>query len=728
MENKADNPSVADTTGGEPPAPEQESRAAGQFACLARSARASASAGNLEDALAQIADAALEGLGWDSASVHIFDAGGNLVLALVRGMSASPNLAGDPHRRSADLMKRLLKVERPMFLESVSDTDAAALGIGVEHPARVAVAPILVGEQPCGILAVGTRDSSLTHPDGLPFLAALAAQSGEAIAHCSLRASYQQVRAGLEAAQEISKTATESLDSIQALDSILLSIRGIMQATACAVYEATDGQKRLRCVASLNVPQQLIQAVEAHGAGIPLRSVMKAGAFSDPSKPGGYVSDPRVAQAALSGRMRGALILPTSVGGQVYGALAVYDAKPRDWTETETRMAHLLSTIVVGAIGRARSYESVVQSASRLQELHRVSVRLMESGETKQVAFTATELGRHLLKADVVAIQTYAPRYQVLQLASIHPPDAECAPAVSTLDRGVFGKAVQEMRTLVKPLRLVRADFDGFVAALPLKSQDHLIGVLAVFRKAENGTFARDEIGFMELFAAIVATAMHNAQLMGRSEELGILTERTRIATEMHDSVGDNLAALLMKAELAQSALDTDPGRAHRELDWMIATLQQSIVDMRRILRALRPVELERKGLLASIRKAVDDFTHSCGIPVNLRLGDSVPSLGRKADYALYRAVNECLNNVRKHAGASTVTVALKTESERFRLIVEDNGRGFDPSGSASRQGMGLQGLRENAVAAGGELEIVSAPGDGTRITISFPIHESAGR
>jgi two-component system sensor histidine kinase DegS len=278
------------------------------------------------------------------------------------------------------------------------------------------------------------------------------------------------------------------------------------------------------------------------------------------------------------------------------------------------------------------------------------------------------------------------------------------------------------MRTLVQPLRLARADFDGFAAAVPLRSQDELIGVLVAFRSAAKGAFDRDDLEFMELFASIVATSMQNARMLGRSEELGMLTERTRIATEMHDSVGDNLAALLMKAELAQVALDSDPQRARTELDWILSTLRTSIVEMRRILRALKPVDLQKMGLVDAIRKIADDYTHNCGIPVVLQASDGIPSLGQKAEYVLYRAVNESLNNARKHSGASSVKVSLQADSKGLVLTVEDNGCGFSPADADQKRGLGLSGLRDSTEAAGGKLEIVSAPQRGTRVSVRFPV------
>jgi signal transduction histidine kinase len=699
-------------------APEEGDRAMRRFSCLARSASCIASADTLKHALAAIVDAVLDGLGWDTASVYLRDGNGNLTAQDLDSPAAAL-------QSNASLIQQVLTSEAPLLLETLSIADAEALGMAGDSFVRAAVAPIRAHGETLGILVTATRGSPPPQPDDALFLAAVAAQAGDAMAYHALWGLHERMRTELEAAHQVSLRASASLDVGEALDSALAAVQRVLGVAACAIYEAAD-QGRLRCTASRNLPQALIQTFEEYSAHGPAHTAMATGIAAIFNAPEDYSGAPQVVQTALAMNVQSALVLPVYVSGEPYGVLSLYDSKPRAWSESDIRVGQLLANTIAGALSRARSYANIVQSAAHLRELHLVSVRLLESGEPERVALVATECGRGLLKADVVAIQAYDRRYQMLKLISAHPPDTECVPVVVPVGRGVSGKAVAEMRTIVRPLRLARAAFNGFVVAVPLKSQDEVIGVLTAFRSGEKGAFHPEEIEFVELLAAIVATAMHNAQLTGRSEELGILTERTRIATEMHDSVGDNLAALLMKAELAQSVLDSDTERARRELNWITTTLQQSIIEMRRILRALRPVELEQMGLLAAIRKIADDYTHNCGIVITLRTGDGMPNLGRRAEYALYRAVNECLNNVRKYAGATSVTLSFRTDSRQFRLTLEDNGRGFDPAGDTQSHGMGLHGLRESIHAAGGELEIASTPGMGTCVTVSFPIQGAA--
>jgi len=298
---------------------------------------------------------------------------------------------------------------------------------------------------------------------------------------------------------------------------------------------------------------------------------------------------------------------------------------------------------------------------------------------------------------------------------------AEHFPLAVPAGRGVWGKAASEQKPVARSLRLARVGFYGFAAAVPLRTQDELIGVFTALRSAEKGAFGEDDLELLGLFANLVAAAIQKARLLSRSEELGILKERNRVATEMHDSVGGDLSAILVKAQLARTFLESDPARAAVEMDWIIAALQRSITQLRRVLHALKPVELEEQGFLPALRRLLETQADQYGIAVALDATEPFPRLGPRVEGLLYRAVSECLNNIRKHAATASARVSLQAEAHRVALVVEDDGKGFDPGAAALSRGMGLRTLRESVQAAGGDMSIASAPGEGARITVSLP-------
>jgi signal transduction histidine kinase len=287
------------------------------------------------------------------------------------------------------------------------------------------------------------------------------------------------------------------------------------------------------------------------------------------------------------------------------------------------------------------------------------------------------------------------------------------------------GKVLRDSTSISRPLRLAQAGFDGYAAATPLTSHEELVGVLSAYRDGHRGPFSDEDVEFMELFASIIAAAMHNPRLFARSEELGITRERNRIAREMHDTLGSEMASLLRKVELAEVSLDQNPQRARAELKEVGSGLQNAISELRRVLAALRPLELEKDGLLASTRRLVRDFENQTSVPVTFHVEGSLPPLNPRVEMTLFRVLQECATNIHKHAQASAVSVTLQADGKQLSLTVEDNGQGFDTSNLEASGGMGLKNIRNRVETAGGTLDVASAPEKGTRVTATLPISQA---
>jgi PAS domain S-box-containing protein len=199
--------------------------------------------------------------------------------------------------------------------------------------------------------------------------------------------------------------------------------------------------------------------------------------------------------------------------------------------------------------------------------------------------------------------------------------------------------------------------------------------------------------------------------------------ERLRIARELHDDTAQRLAALLVRLRVARGA----PSGEKRER--LLDEVHQEIVDaadaVRRIARGLRPPSLDEVGLEAAIRSLARAIHEAHALPIEI---ESVPEregsrLKPDAELALYRIVQEALSNVVRHAGASRVRVVLERRDERTIVVVEDDGRGFDPRGEADPggRGLGLVGMAERARYLGGRVGIESERGQGTRVTVEVP-------
>jgi PAS domain S-box-containing protein len=214
--------------------------------------------------------------------------------------------------------------------------------------------------------------------------------------------------------------------------------------------------------------------------------------------------------------------------------------------------------------------------------------------------------------------------------------------------------------------------------------------------------------------------------------------ERRRVARDLHDSVCQLLSSVrfrLQGLEGKLAALDAGP---LEELAQISGYIGKALDETRRISRNLRPSELDELGLAAALRLLAGDFAEHTGITCELACPELPATLEQGIELALYRIVQEALNNVEKHAQASRVAVDVSLRPGQLTACVRDDGRGFllgagngtESAGAARPGGFGLVSMRERAALIGGTVRLVSAPGRGTEVRADIPLSErsEAGR
>jgi PAS domain S-box-containing protein len=200
--------------------------------------------------------------------------------------------------------------------------------------------------------------------------------------------------------------------------------------------------------------------------------------------------------------------------------------------------------------------------------------------------------------------------------------------------------------------------------------------------------------------------------------------ERTRIARELHDELGQALTALRIDLGWLRSKSSSLGEAAGERVAAALSVVEQSIVSLRRISEDLRPAMLDSLGLAAAIEHHVSQFSQRTGIPCRLSMNREEFDLERNLATAVFRIVQEALTNIARHAEASEASVRIEETDDGIRLEVQDNGRGF--AAASDKKTFGLLGMRERATMLGGILEIDSQPGQGTRITGWLPLREEA--
>ena len=205
-----------------------------------------------------------------------------------------------------------------------------------------------------------------------------------------------------------------------------------------------------------------------------------------------------------------------------------------------------------------------------------------------------------------------------------------------------------------------------------------------------------------------------------RVEELTIMEERNRMAREMHDTVGHRLTVSAVQLEAAQRLIAKDPGRAEQIVVTVREQIGEALDELRQTVAALRaPVE-EDLCLDVSLQRLAEQFRQGTGLSVELEIPDELPELPPQHRRALYRAAQESLTNVQRHASASNVWMQLQRQDEAIVLYVSDDGVGILPKLEVA--GFGLKGLQERAAQLGGDFHLTPRPGGGTQATFFVPL------
>ncbi|MER5458297.1 sensor histidine kinase [Micromonospora sp. NPDC002389] len=241
-----------------------------------------------------------------------------------------------------------------------------------------------------------------------------------------------------------------------------------------------------------------------------------------------------------------------------------------------------------------------------------------------------------------------------------------------------------------------------------------VLGVWAQHTVAESGRRA-------ELIAQLEQT---RAELAEVSHRAGVAAERQRLAADIHDTVAQGLSSVVMLVQAADADLDRDPDQARRHLDLARQTARENLLDVRTLVAALTPTQIDGSPLEQALHRLTDRFTRETGVPVtctaDLTTGRTP---GTAVEVVLLRAAQEALTNVRRHADATAVAVLLHGDDDRVTLEIGDDGAGFDPADAypADDGGYGLTGLRTRVEQVDGTVVVRSAPGEGTTIRVEVP-------
>jgi len=274
-----------------------------------------------------------------------------------------------------------------------------------------------------------------------------------------------------------------------------------------------------------------------------------------------------------------------------------------------------------------------------------------------------------------------------------------------------FGTATLEMLTIGIFTNLPQNAFSAFFIITTIRTVSFL--VVGIFISQIMTRFRAQQLSLQQANVQLI----HYASTL---ENLTVSRERNRIARELHDTLAHTLSGLSVTLETVKAYWDVDSDQARTLLNKALETTRTGVEETRRALKSLRASPLEDLGLRLAIQKMAESATTRSKLDLELALPDPMPNLAPDVEQCIYRIAQEAVENVAHHANAKKVSVKLENVSTVLKLIVQDDGMGFDPRDKARTGHFGLVGMKERAELSGGKLAIDSQKGKGTKVVLEI--------
>jgi signal transduction histidine kinase len=259
------------------------------------------------------------------------------------------------------------------------------------------------------------------------------------------------------------------------------------------------------------------------------------------------------------------------------------------------------------------------------------------------------------------------------------------------------------------------------VAYLPLKSAESPLGVMSVATRSDKPLDERS-VKFLGAVGTWAGLAIENGRLHANARRLAILEERDRIGMDLHDGIIQSVYGVGLSLENALHTVDEDPALSKVRISEAIGGLNQAIRDIRAYILDLRPRQMGNDGLMSGLRRLATEYRANTFAEIALTGPEvGLEHLPQINALVLFHVCQEALANAAKHAGAKHVGVNVWTTDERIVLEVHDDGKGFAVEKMSTTIGHGLSNMQSRAHAVGGDVDISSAPGEGTNVLAWVP-------
>jgi len=435
--------------------------------------------------------------------------------------------------------------------------------------------------------------------------------------------------------------------------------------------------------------------------------------------------------------MRSLLGLPVVSRGRTIGNLYLADKEGgAPFSPEDAERLRLLATQAAIAIENAELYENERRRAEEWKTLFELGEEVTAGPDLQALLDSIVERARLLLRAEVAVLMLLDTDGQGLRLAA-HSGirDGGLRKARSLRDHSLQGLVVETGKPVVvvdyhsdprlrhRPALLVEEEGLVSMISVPFSARGKTLGTLTVGNR-QRTAFGERQAELLAAFANWAAVAVETSELHNRVKSLALLEERERIGMDLHDGVIQSIYAVGLMLEDAAERLDEDPSIAKEAMDRAIDGLNRVIRDIRNYIFDLRPQIAATGDLRRALSELVEEMRVNFLLRASFEVDGDLPPLTEDEERGLFHIAQEALNNVAKHAQASSVKVRLGMNGAALVLAIEDDGRGFDQASAQAKGHQGLRNMHDRAISIGAQLAIDSRRGRGTRVSVELPVAE----
>lgn len=258
-------------------------------------------------------------------------------------------------------------------------------------------------------------------------------------------------------------------------------------------------------------------------------------------------------------------------------------------------------------------------------------------------------------------------------------------------------------------------------ATVPIYAHGKKLGLMNASSRDERA-LTTDELRLLSTIGDMLGMAIERARLFRRGAETGAAEERTRIAREIHDTLAQDLTAITLQLETADALIEAnrDSQKVHALVTQALVRARQGLDETRRSVMNLRAAPLDQRTLGEALAALAHDYGGRWNLAVKTDL-KPVRDIPPHIENGLFRIAQEAFSNIARHARATEMSVSLKQQRDKVKLVISDDGQGFDMKDVPVGR-YGLVGINERAILLGGQCTIATAPGQGTRIEVELPV------